>query len=128
VSLIAYQQQGFYNLNPVVLLVGLFPLNFLFGAFLVISLTCVEEGILRFFLRNQGLRTLGKISYGVYVLHWPIMLFLTDQWPTDIRGFWFNQVLFFASVALSSIAIAYLSFRYFESPILNLKNKLAPLN
>jgi peptidoglycan/LPS O-acetylase OafA/YrhL len=36
--------------------------------------------------------------------------------------------LFFASVALSSIAIAYLSFRYFESPILNLKNKLAPLN
>jgi peptidoglycan/LPS O-acetylase OafA/YrhL len=54
---------------------------------------------------------LGRISYGVYLFHWPIFLWITpantglDGWP-----------LFFVRMAVT-IGLAELSFRFIESPI-----------
>jgi peptidoglycan/LPS O-acetylase OafA/YrhL len=59
----------------------------------------------------RPLRWLGTVSYGVYLWHWPVIVFLTEErahlggWPLDgLR------------VAVT-LAVAALSFRYVESPI-----------
>ena len=128
VLLIMFQQQGFYNLNPLVLLLGVFPLGIVFGCFLIILLTRPGFGLLRVFFRNTVLQVFGRISYGIYVFHWPIMLTSRKLWPDFISDFWLRQILFLAFVTMCSMALAYVSFRYFESPILRQKSKLAPYN
>lgn len=127
VLLIMFQQHGFYNLNPVVLLVGIFPLGLVFGCFLIILLTSASFGLLRVFFRNRVLRFFGQISYGIYVFHWPIMLLSKEVWPETIDDFWLRQITFLVFVTTCSVALACLSFRYFEAPILSQKHKLAPL-
>jgi peptidoglycan/LPS O-acetylase OafA/YrhL len=127
VLLIMFQQQGFYNLNPVVLLAGVFPLGIVFGCFVIVLLTSPGFGLLRVFFRNRVLRVFGRISYGIYVFHWPIILISKKEWPEIINDFWLCQILFLVFVTMSSMALAYVSYRYFESPILRQKLKLAPL-
>jgi len=124
---ITFQQQGFYNLNPVVLLAGVFPLEVCFGAALVVLLTSHGGGVLTTFCRSGGLRFVGRISYGIYVFHWPIMLSSQTVWPDLFAGFWLVQITFLFFVSASSIVCAYVSFRYFEFPILRKKTKWAPL-
>jgi peptidoglycan/LPS O-acetylase OafA/YrhL len=74
------------------------------------------------------LRYIGKISFGLYVFHWPVLLFVRRK-----MAFWgMNQVPFLKSTLLFSSAgisllicfvISALSFRYFESRILKYKNQ-----
>ncbi len=128
VLLIMIQQQGFYNLNPIILLAGVLPLNLAFGCFLIILLTSPAFGLLRGFFKNRVLRFFGKISYGIYVFHWPIMLISKQAWSDALSNFWLSQITFLAFVTVCSVALAYLSFRYFETPILSKKDKWAPLN
>jgi peptidoglycan/LPS O-acetylase OafA/YrhL len=123
VIFVMIQQRGFYNLNPVILLVGVFPTIWLFGAILVIALTPPTRGALHRILQSRVLRFFGKISYGIYVFHWPITLHLKKAWPETSAGFWTQQALFFLIVMTSSIVIAFVSFRYFEEPILQFKHK-----
>jgi len=127
VLLIMFQQQGFYNLNPLVLLVGTFPLGLAFGCFLIVLLTSPGFGLLRVFFRNRVLKFFGQISYGIYVFHWPITLISKKMWPDITNDFWLRQIMFLVFVTTCSMALAYVSFRYFESPILRQKHKLAPL-
>ncbi|HEY8546883.1 MAG TPA: acyltransferase family protein [Acidimicrobiales bacterium] len=57
------------------------------------------------------LRWLGRVSYGVYLWHWPVIVFMTparlgvDRWATDL-----------ARIA-TTLAVAELSYRILEMPI-----------
>lgn len=79
---------------------------------------------------------IGRISYGIYIYHL-IVLYLFNKYifeplwnriPFQSMGFWsklkYNEnLLKFPIVTLLVIFIAFLSYRYFESPILALKDK-----
>jgi peptidoglycan/LPS O-acetylase OafA/YrhL len=62
-------------------------------------------------LATEPLRRLGRISYGVYLIHWPIFLWLTAE-TTHLRA----APLFALRVGVT-IALAALSFRLLEQPI-----------
>jgi peptidoglycan/LPS O-acetylase OafA/YrhL len=68
-------------------------------------------GPARWLLASAPLRRLGLISYGVYLYHWPIFLWLS---PTNTGLS--DGVLFIPRVAIA-IGLASLSFRFIESPI-----------
>lgn len=68
-------------------------------------------GPARWLLASAPLRRLGLISYGVYLYHWPIFLWLS---PTNTGLS--DGVLFVPRVAIS-IGLAALSYRFLESPI-----------
>jgi peptidoglycan/LPS O-acetylase OafA/YrhL len=59
------------------------------------------------------LRFLGRISYGVYLYHWPIFLWL-DEGRTGLSG-----VTLFGYRVAATLAVAWMSYRYLERPILD---------
>ena len=64
---------------------------------------------------------LGKISYGVYVLHWPLLVLFNASFryrPMSVRGA-LMCAMWFALV----VAVAWVSWRFYEAPFLALKDR-----
>lgn len=78
------------------------------GAVVVAAL---QEGAMARVLALTPVVALGRISYGVYLLHWPVFLWLTPR-RTGVSG----PVLFGLRVAVTLVAAA-LMYRWVEHPI-----------
>ncbi len=89
---------------------GGFALVALGSAALVAGAT--SPGPLRYVLSTPPLPALGRVSYGVYLWHWPIFLLLT---PAKL-GLGGGLLLFVARV-LVTIVVAMLSYRFVELPV-----------
>ena len=66
---------------------------------------------------------LGKVSYGLYLLHmmtFPIVKLVGRRWSLPVGV----QIV---AVVLATIGLSELSFRFFETPFLKLKNAFSPL-
>ena len=69
-------------------------------------------------LSSRPLRQLGLMCYGIYLWHWPIVWLLvvrTHLKPLAVLGV----------VLPTTLALAYLSYRYIESPILSRRSRAA---
>ena len=98
-------------------------LNYFFA---VIVYGVAQEGWLTRFLEWRPLCYLGKISYGLYVYHFPIVWFAGRLSDLGISPPILQPLS--ALVALcGTILIASLSFRFLERPITNLKDRWFPL-
>jgi peptidoglycan/LPS O-acetylase OafA/YrhL len=96
----------------------------------------VEEGPkapqrLQAFLSTPWLRTLGKYSYAMYLLHQPIQQLLTPLLGEVVRGPdtpWrlLRLALYVLLVLVLTFAGALLSWRLVEKPFLDLKDRIAP--
>jgi peptidoglycan/LPS O-acetylase OafA/YrhL len=83
-----------------------------------------EMSLLHRFLVCPWLRYIGKISYGLYLVHMPIFLLASNfarrhKSPTPSSVL--NAVLGAAAQFSMVLVVASISWRYFESPILRLK-------
>src|SRR5207302_5918720 len=85
-------------------------------------LACLR-GTAPFFLNFPPLVFLGRISYGAYLSHMPLLgvylYYLRPINPFSLRGF-VIFVIWFATV----IIVSWLSFRFIELPFLRIKNRL----
>jgi peptidoglycan/LPS O-acetylase OafA/YrhL len=118
-------ERGFDSQNFVVLEYGLFPLAMLFGSFIVVAITCSSYNLVGRIVQNGALCYIGRVSYGVYIFHWPFVSFLRPRMIYPADGFFLRQIVFFLTVGSISLLTASLSFRYFEQPILGIKNRIA---
>lgn len=78
---------------------------------LVIVSALLPVGPVAALLSTSPLRWMGKISYGVYLYHWPIYLFVSEE-RVPLSG----AALFAVRVALT-LVVAVVSYRYLETPI-----------
>ena len=124
VGVVALFERRFYGHDPMLLIFGLLPLALFFSSCLVITLSSTR-GTLRSILSNRELRFVGGISYGVYVFHWPIIFFLNGIWGHS-QSFWVNHIVFTVIALSLSLFVAWVSYRFFEGPILRLKHRYAP--
>lgn len=85
-------------------------------AALVVQAVAYPDGPLARVLRWRPLVETGQISYGLYLLHCPI-LFIVRQTGVSELGF----VPFAVITVAASFGLAFLSWRYFERPLLRLK-------
>jgi peptidoglycan/LPS O-acetylase OafA/YrhL len=76
--------------------------------------TCEQTSVGRI-LALEPLRKLGRISYSVYLYHWPILAFLRVS-NLEFSGF-FNLSAIFLYICVSGI----MSYSYVEQPVLDLK-------
>jgi peptidoglycan/LPS O-acetylase OafA/YrhL len=67
-------------------------------------------------LKLKPLRYLGKVSYGLYVFHIPVFLFVASALQNPLARLAFEFAL--------TLGIASLSWHFFENPILRLKTRL----
>lgn len=134
VFLMALVNFGFYFMNirsgftlPYLAFVGYSTFAVLFG---LVVYECVNEGKhwLKWMLDNRILKFFGKISYGLYVWHWPLYLLLFEP-----LLFWivkeFHLSIKWAATGSATLALiaalvmSLLSYRFFEKPFLSLKNR-----
>ncbi len=81
----------------------------------------VDSGHRRFApLRWEPLRALGTISYGLYLYHVPVLHSVDAFLPRSIPGFRVVEGLLTLSL---TVAVAALSWRFIEQPILKLKDR-----
>jgi peptidoglycan/LPS O-acetylase OafA/YrhL len=80
-------------------------------------------------LSAPWLRAFGKYSYGLYLIHPPVMRvvreFVFDPLEYERFGLgpWIAQVVYYAAATSASFALAWLSWNAYESPILRLKER-----
>lgn len=80
-----------------------------------------NRGIIK--LETRVLDFLGKISYGVYVIH-PLLIFLFSKVLknlTDIE--YVKYIIVYVIILISTILLSYISYRYLETPFLRYKIK-----
>jgi peptidoglycan/LPS O-acetylase OafA/YrhL len=99
----------------------------LLNYFFVVLIFCViKEKLFVNFLEFKPLRYLGKISYGLYVYHFPIIFF-----AARIRGLGVEETLAKPLTAViafvATFLIASLSYFLMEKPLLNLKERFFKL-
>jgi peptidoglycan/LPS O-acetylase OafA/YrhL len=74
-------------------------------------------------LEHRLFEFLGKISYGIYVIH-PVIIFFTSQ---ALKGYNLNSLLgyifIYAVITLITIIVSYLSYEYLEKRFLKFKGK-----
>jgi peptidoglycan/LPS O-acetylase OafA/YrhL len=81
------------------------------AAILILCAAMIPSSLVARVFALRPLTVLGTVSYGVYLWHWPVNVFLTPE-RVHLRGFWL-QVSHFAV----TFVIAGLSYRFIERPI-----------
>jgi len=94
-------------------------------ACLVLWLVCYRGSAYTRWLRIPPFRYLGKISYGVYMLH-PIALWIVIELSKKrIVHFHKDDWRYVAAATILSLAFAAISWHFFESPLLKLKDRIS---
>ncbi len=87
---------------------------------------CRSTGLLN--LNSTPFDFLGKISYGIYVIH-PLVIYLLPMAVDALRPpvLWLNYILAYAGVLGLTIITAHLSYEYLEKPFLRLKGRFSTI-
>jgi len=91
----------------------------------VLLATCVvrERHALEPILKLWPMRRIGVVSYGIYLYHMLVWYFVDRAMQ---RLGLSSQPLFFVANTLGSWLVAELSFRYFETRVMSLRNRIGP--
>lgn len=98
------------------------------GWLIIISIR-KKNNTLKAFLENHYLKKVGKISFGLYMYHWPIFLllriYLTPQFQflKEINNF-FPELIIALITLILSLLISFVSFTFLERKMLELRNKI----
>ncbi|MHC8326144.1 acyltransferase family protein [Pseudomonas sp. LB1P83] len=99
-----------FGYDKATLFPGLAALLPCIGAVLIIYAGEQKNALSQRVLGNEFLASIGKISYSLYLVHWPVIVFGKRAFP------YADQYTFAASAFAVSLLLAYLNFRYIEQP------------
>jgi len=89
---------------------------------MLLSMVINPRGIFSGFLQSRVMFYLGSISYGIYLYHTFVLWAISRSF--EMRGLMLRPVGLFLIAAPIAIALAAMSFRYFEKPIMNLRKRM----
>ncbi len=110
---------------PYLALIGYSTFGMLFGL-LVNEVVTGDTKILKQVFSNPPLRFLGRISYGLYIFHWPVYLLSAPLLYNRIAPHTNSSITQFLTAFVSTviaIIISWLSYNYYERYFLNLKSR-----
>lgn len=109
--------------------IGYTLIALLYGGFLMLTLV-KESKLLNYFTSLRFMRFTGKISYGLYIIHWPLFLFgfgVVNKIFSFLNMSVSEQTIHAVNILISlpaSYLVSFLSFKYYESYFL--KKKASP--
>ena len=98
-------------------------LDLVFGA-LILNLVSIHStrNFARKILESNWLVRIGKVSYGMYIFHWAVLVYIFNRLvPTQNLLF---KIILFLPYVLVVYLVAELSFRFYESRFIRLKDLL----
>jgi peptidoglycan/LPS O-acetylase OafA/YrhL len=105
--------------NPLMRIIGYTLLAAISAGLILKALYGEADGLFRRSLRARGLAFVGTISYGLYIYHLIIKSVVVD-WTHDLPRL--NGIVGVAVLTLTiTFVVAYVSYRFFEMPLLRLK-------
>lgn len=123
---------GFFFINrsfsfsfPYLALVGYTTLAMLLGLLVNRAIT-KENKLINVILSLRLLRFIGTVSYGFYIFHWPVYRGLSPWVSSRLEQVVnINLAAITTSTILSALALflSWLSFKYFETPFLKIKER-----
>jgi peptidoglycan/LPS O-acetylase OafA/YrhL len=128
---------AFYFINdrrgftlPYLAFVGYTTFAVLFGILVYEAVTRGSK-LIEWLFNNRFMKFFGRISYGLYVFHWPINILLYEhikRYAVE-KNFGLRGAEIVSAICVSGIAIALsvLSYYYFERPFLKLKERFTPV-
>lgn len=123
ISFCAYFMERFSSASNRVHTITDLPILSVFWASLIVI--ALRPGIVQRAFQIKALRWTGKISYGIYVYHVLLQVYF-EQFTVWLHPGWGYQAhhgVRFVVTVVFTFAISWLSFRYFESPISQLKRR-----
>lgn len=85
-----------------------------------------RNAVSKLLLENSSLQYIGKISYGLYVYHWPVLILLKLYVLDKLVGIGYSYTAGYIAVSLAGLVIAFLlsiaSYHLFEKKMLALKD------
>jgi peptidoglycan/LPS O-acetylase OafA/YrhL len=115
-----------YNFSfPYLALAGYTTFAMVFGL-LVNEAVTGQTRIVNYLLSIPFLRFFGKIAYGFYMFHWPVYLLLSPvfySWLSPLINGRLLQFNISLLASLTAVLVSWLSYQYFESYFLRLKDK-----
>jgi peptidoglycan/LPS O-acetylase OafA/YrhL len=99
----------------------------LWGSLLGLEVTLAPNGYLARALSLSPLRAVGRVSYGMYLLHFHVIDLLTAAAPTVVRGTAPGSFVILGSFAVvGTFAVAAAMYGLYERPFLRLKGRFTP--
>ncbi|HZK70345.1 MAG TPA: acyltransferase [Clostridia bacterium] len=74
-------------------------------------------------LENKLFDFLGKISYGIYIIHPLVILLFSYLYRNLNLSFILQTIVVYSSVIATTVLVAYLSYEFYEKPFLTLKKR-----
>ncbi len=96
----------------------------LISLFLIMGQVTKKNNLIN--LENKVYDFIGKISYGIYVIH-PILIFYFSRLFGHLADTTENYVMLYLLVTATTILLAYLSYEFYEKKFLKLKAKYATI-
>jgi len=122
----------FWQRDPVVAGIGFSLVALLAGCIVVFAIALPREHLLIRGLSSGVLRRIGRVSYGMYIIHFALLKFFflpitsVDRLAPILGSVGAVIALRFAIVVVVSYALARLSWRFLERPFLGLKRHFGP--
>lgn len=89
--------------------------------FAIVILNICTNPNLNINIENAVTKFLGKISYGIYMYHWIVLLIAFKLLPLSDN--WYSTVILYLFVLGGAILVAWLSFILYERFFLNIKKR-----
>ena len=117
---------------------SIFPTTFLytclglfFAGVLVFAISFSENSFLHKILTSKILTIFGKYSYSIYLFHVSICIIFSATFLKHIKAYLPSPIIvwgiFFLMISVTSFGIGVITYRFYESHFLKLKDILAPL-
>lgn len=127
IAALAYINGSFSGKTPLILMFGLPSLFLIFVPVILLTFLLPRSHMFQHVLSSPVLTFMGRISYGMYVYHWfvIILIYNLNLIPIESYSFWPRQALFLAYATPVTIILSWISYEYIERPILGYKDKWA---